>query len=239
MLIIPAIDIKGGRCVRLLQGDPEHETVYSDDPVSVAQRFEALGARLIHVVDLDGAFAGYPVNSDLVTAIAQSVDIAVEIGGGIRTRESIDRYRGAGINRIILGTAALGDGFQDLIRGYTDAIVIGVDAKNGMVATHGWKEISSVRAAVLIREMQEMGIDEIIYTDIATDGMLTGPNVSAVREILSQVQGLSLIASGGIAATDDLYRLSELVPDGLKGCIIGKAVYDGRIDLAEVFRVFG
>ncbi len=238
MLIIPAIDIKGGQCVRLLQGDPDRETVYSSDPVAMAQRFEDLGAKLIHVVDLDGAFEGYPVNKSIVLNISSSISIPIEIGGGIRTREAIEEYLIAGIGRIILGSAVLDDNFNNLIDGFRDSIIIGVDAKNSMVATHGWKRVSDISAIDFIRRLDKIGIREIIYTDISTDGMLTGPNYESIESILSAVRGISLIASGGVASIDDIYRLSEFSQLGLKGCIVGKAIYDGRIDLEKVLSVF-
>ncbi|HPB83592.1 MAG TPA: 1-(5-phosphoribosyl)-5-[(5-phosphoribosylamino)methylideneamino]imidazole-4-carboxamide isomerase [Spirochaetota bacterium] len=238
MLVIPAIDIRNGKCVRLIQGDPERETVYSDDPVSMAKRFEDMGARLIHVVDLDGAFEGYPVNRDLVIKIAQSVSIPIEIGGGNRTPEAIQDYVDAGIPRIILGTVVLKDEFADIVAQYDKYLVIGIDAKNSMVATHGWKNVSDVRAVDYIKELQKKGIREIIYTDISTDGMLTGPNYAAIDEVLSSGGGIRLTASGGISSMDDLRRLDEFSGRGLTGCITGKAVYDGRIDLGEAFSVF-
>lgn len=238
MLVIPAIDIKGGQCVRLLQGDPDRETVYSSDPVAMARRFEGLGARLIHVVDLDGAFEGYPVNKSMVMEISRSIAIPIEIGGGIRSREAIEEYLNAGIGRIILGSSVLDDNFDHLLEGYGDNIIVGVDAKNSMVATHGWKRVSDIAALDFIRGLVERGIGEIIYTDISTDGMLTGPNFESVESILRAVRGISLIASGGIASIDDMHRLTEFSQLGLKGCIVGKAIYDGRIDLREALRVF-
>ncbi len=238
MLVIPAIDIKGGQCVRLLQGDPDRETVYSSDPVAMAQRFEGLGARLIHVVDLDGAFEGYPVNKNMVMEISRSIAIPIEIGGGIRSSEAIEEYLTAGIERIILGSSVLDDDFDHLLEGYGENIIVGVDAKNSMVATHGWKRVSDIAALDFIRGLGERGIDEIIYTDISTDGMLTGPNFESVESILKAVRGVSLIASGGIASIDDMHRLNEFSQLGLKGCIVGKAIYDGRIDLKEALRVF-
>jgi phosphoribosylformimino-5-aminoimidazole carboxamide ribotide isomerase len=238
MLVIPAIDIKGGQCVRLLQGDPDRETVYSSDPVAMARRFEGLGARLIHVVDLDGAFEGYPVNKSMVMEISRSIAIPIEIGGGIRSREAIEEYLNAGIGRIILGSSVLDDNFDHLLEGYGDNIIVGVDAKNSMVATHGWKRVSDIAALDFIRGLVERGIGEIIYTDISTDGMLTGPNFESVESILRAVRGISLIASGGIASIDDMHRLNAFSQLGLKGCIVGKAIYDGRIDLREALRVF-
>lgn len=239
MLIIPAIDLRDGKCVRLLQGDPDRQTVYSDDPVGMARRFRDAGAKLIHVVDLDGAFAGKPVNDRVVAEIARSAGVPIEIGGGIRTGEDIRRYADHGISRIIVGTAILDDSFRGIAEEFRELLVAGVDAKNSMVATHGWKKLSGARAMELIREIVRLGVSEVIYTDIATDGMLTGPNVGALGELLSGVDGIRLIASGGISSMDDIEKLSRLVPSGLKGCITGKAVYDGKIDLREAIARFG
>jgi phosphoribosylformimino-5-aminoimidazole carboxamide ribotide isomerase len=219
-----------------MQGDPSRETVYSSDPVAVARRFEADGAELIHVVDLDGAFSGKAVNRDIVKKIAGSVSIPIEIGGGIREPETIDDYLKAGIERIIMGTVILEPGFADMISAYSQYIVAGIDARDSMVATHGWKNVSSVRAMDVILELQRMGIGEIIYTDIATDGMLTGPNYNAIENILLHAKGIKLIASGGVSSMDDILKLNEYSSIGLKGCITGKAVYDGRINLAEAVK---
>ncbi len=238
MLIIPAIDIKNGNCVRLLQGDPDRETVYSSSPVDVARRFEEAGAKLIHVVDLDGAFEGKPVNHGIVSAIASSVSIPVEIGGGVRTAEAISMYADMGIRRIIVGTVILEESFRSMIADFSGILVAGIDAKNSMVATHGWKKASSMKAMDLIREITGCGISEIIYTDIATDGMLTGPNLEAIEEILEKIKNISLIASGGISSIKDIEALSRFEGSGLKGCITGKAVYDGRINLHDAIARF-
>jgi phosphoribosylformimino-5-aminoimidazole carboxamide ribotide isomerase len=239
MLIIPAIDIRNGNCVRLLQGDPNRQTIYSGDPVGMAKRFQDAGARLIHVVDLDGAFSGTPVNHAVITAIARSVSIPIEVGGGIRSAENIRMYMDSGITRIIAGTVLLDESFRDLIGQFRNVLIAGIDAKDSMVATHGWKKVSEMRALDLIREYKEQGIREFIYTDIATDGMLTGPNLDAIRLILTGVTDIELIASGGISSLEDIERLSRIDVPGIKGCITGKAVYDGRIDLKETIARFG
>lgn len=236
MLVIPAIDLKGGKCVRLRQGDPHQQTVYSDDPVAMARKFEADGAKLIHVVDLDGAFEGRPVHHHLVKDIAKAVSIPIEIGGGIRTREAIEEYVREGIKRVIIGTALLGEGFNELFQLYRDNIIVGVDARNSRVATHGWKELSNIDAIELIRDLNEKGVEEIIFTDISTDGMLKGPNFSSMEKLLKEVPGIRLIASGGVSSVDDVVRLKELVPLGLVGAIVGKAIYDGRINLTDALR---
>ncbi|MBN2159964.1 MAG: 1-(5-phosphoribosyl)-5-[(5-phosphoribosylamino)methylideneamino]imidazole-4-carboxamide isomerase [Spirochaetes bacterium] len=239
MQIIPAIDLREGKCVRLLQGDPDRQTVYSGDPVGMAKRFRDAGARLIHVVDLDGAFAGKPVNDRVVADIARSAGVPIEVGGGIRTTEAIRRYADHGISRIIVGTVILEESFRSIAEEFKELIVAGVDARNSMVATHGWKQVSDVRAMDVIGEIVRLGVMDVIYTDIATDGMLSGPNVGAIGEILSEVDGLRLIASGGISSMADLERLSGLAASGLMGCITGKAIYDGKIDLREAIARFG
>ena len=237
MLVIPAIDIKNGNCVRLLQGDPDKETIYSDSPVSMAREFESMGAGLIHVVDLDGAFEGHPVNFDLVASVAGAVNIPIEIGGGIRNVDTVKRYLDAGVKRIILGSAILEKEFEEIIAAYPENIIAGIDARDSMVATKGWKNVTSVKATDVIGAVIKKGIKEIIYTDIATDGMLGGPNINAYTEILQAFPGLRLVASGGVSAADDLVKLRELEDQGLVGAIVGKAIYDGRIDLREVMSV--
>ncbi len=237
MLIIPAIDIKGGNCVRLLQGDPDKETVYSDDPLKMARKFQEMGAELIHVVDLDGAFEGKTVNSDLVIRIADSLEIPIEIGGGIRSADAAKKYIDSGIERIILGTVVLEDEFRELLGRFSGKIIVGIDARDSLVATHGWKNVSSIPAVEFIQKLMDSSITEIIYTDIKTDGMLKGPNLQAIEDILARCPGISLIASGGVSSIDDIKKLSEYTSSGLKGCIIGKAVYDGRIDLEEAINL--
>ncbi|MGL4370280.1 MAG: 1-(5-phosphoribosyl)-5-[(5-phosphoribosylamino)methylideneamino]imidazole-4-carboxamide isomerase [Spirochaetota bacterium] len=235
MRIIPAIDIKNGKCVRLVQGDPDRETVYCDDPVVQAKIFADAGAKLIHVVDLDGAFAGLPVNCEIVKRIACEISVPIEIGGGIRTTDIMDEYSAAGIKRFIVGTAALEnfDLFRDMVSRFGDSIIAGVDAKSAKVATRGWKNVSGVGAVEFIAALLDEGVKEVIYTDIATDGMLTGPNYAGIEEILDAVPGIRLIASGGIGSIDDIRRLKTLESKGVSGCIMGKAVYDGRIILTE------
>ncbi len=234
MIVIPAIDIRNGNCVRLLQGDPGRETVYSDNPVMQAKKFEDDGAELIHVVDLDGAFSGRPINRDTVAAISRAVDIPVEIGGGIRNRETIEYYLSCGIRRIIIGTAILSEDFAAIVDEYSGNLVAGIDARDSMVAVKGWKEVSTVRAMDVIGELVKKGVKDIIYTDISTDGMLTGPNYTAIESILSEFSGLRLVASGGVSRAEDVLRLDEYSGRGLWGCIVGKAIYDGRLDLKEV-----
>jgi phosphoribosylformimino-5-aminoimidazole carboxamide ribotide isomerase len=237
MKIIPAIDIKNGKCVRLIQGDPSRETIYCEDPVAQARVFASAGAKLIHVVDLDGAFAGLPINKEIVKNIAKEAGIPIEIGGGIRSDEIIDEYRDAGICRFIIGTAALEDinAFAITVEKYGNQIIAGVDAKSALVATRGWQKVSDISAIDFILDLVSIGVQEIIYTDIATDGMLKGPNIPAIREILEKIPGIRLIASGGVGSMEDIHRLNELASLGLDGCIVGKAIYDGRIQLTDAF----
>jgi phosphoribosylformimino-5-aminoimidazole carboxamide ribotide isomerase len=237
MLVIPAIDLRGGRCVRLVQGDPERQTTYSDDPAAVAAGFERDGAKLIHIVDLDGAFEGRPVNHEVVKKIVRSVSIPVEIGGGIRNGEAVSMYRDAGIGRIILGTAVLEQDVRSLVDRFRGLIVAGVDARDGMVATHGWKNVTSVSSMEMIKQLQNYGIRDFIYTDISTDGMLGGPNYNAFEAILAEVNDIALVASGGVSAIDDIRRLKEVGNGALWGCIVGKAIYDGRVRLEDALRL--
>ena len=236
MIIIPAIDIKNGNCVRLLQGDPDKETVYSNDPVQMAIKFEEAKAGLIHIVDLDGAFEGKPVNLELVSKIAKSVSIPVEIGGGIRNIETVELYVQAGIERIIIGSAILDPEFDEIIKKYKDKIIAGIDAKDSMVAIKGWKDVTSIKADELIDEVMSKGVQEIIYTDISTDGMLQGPNIAAFEHILAKFPQVSLIASGGVSSIEDIVKLNNLKSGKLKGVITGKAIYDGRLNLSEAVK---
>ncbi len=238
MLIIPAIDIRGGKCVRLVQGDPDKQTVYSDSPVDMALEFQDAGARLIHVVDLDGAFQGMPVNHATVAAISRAVSVPVEIGGGIRTAGAIQAYIDAGIRRVILGTILLQDESAELIGRFSDFLVAGIDARDRMVATHGWKETSSLMAPDVIGNLRAKGLSRFIHTDIATDGMLSGPNIDAVSGLLTVFPDIELVASGGIASMEDIQRLHDLALPGLMGCITGKALYDGRLNLREAILRF-
>ena len=229
MEIIPAIDLKEGRCVRLYQGDFSQTTVYSDDPVAVARRWAEQGATRLHVVDLDGAKLGRPVNTDTVLAIVQALSIPVQLGGGLRREEDIAAVLSLGVQRVILGTAAVEDStlVERVIAKFGDRIIVGVDARNGLVATAGWTETANVRADELIHRMAALGVQRIIYTDISRDGTLTEPNFAALRAI-THLDGPAIIASGGIAQIDHLRQLTEL---GVEGAIVGKALYTGDIDL--------
>jgi phosphoribosylformimino-5-aminoimidazole carboxamide ribotide isomerase len=239
MQIIPAIDIRGGRCVRLHQGDYARETVFDEDPVAVAKRWQSAGARRLHVIDLDGAREGRPGNEETVHSILSAVTAPVQVGGGIRDIGLIQRYIEAGADRVILGTTAVKDQ-TTLINAVTlfrERIIVGVDARDGMVATEGWRETSMIPAKELVQQLSEMGVSRIIYTDILRDATLTGPNLPAIAELLEFVSGLpspvSVIVAGGLSSVGGLVRLAELP---VEGAIVGKALYTGDIDLAEALR---
>ncbi|MBM7867651.1 1-(5-phosphoribosyl)-5-[(5-phosphoribosylamino)methylideneamino]imidazole-4-carboxamide isomerase [Heliobacterium gestii] len=238
MLIFPAIDLKGGRCVRLYQGRMEDATVYNDDPVSQALAWQAKGAQMIHLVDLDGAFEGEPKNLPVIQSILEAVTVAVQLGGGIRDLNIIDRYLRLGVSRVILGTAAIKN--PDLLsaacKEYGQRIVLGLDARDGKVATDGWAGTSQVTALELAREMKERGLRRVVYTDISKDGTLAGPNLAATAE-LARATGLKVIASGGFATMDDVKAAAALEGDGIEGAILGKSIYTGSIDVAEAIAV--
>lgn len=231
MIIIPAIDVKDGRCVRLRQGDMAAETVYSYDVAEVARNWQQSGAALIHVVDLNGAVDGEPRNLLKIQSIMKSVTVPVQVGGGIRTLETVRQYLDAGVSRVVLGTAAFTD--QTLLdqacREFPQRIVLGLDARDGRVAVKGWTAVSDIKAIDLLKELSNCSIAAVIYTDIARDGMLNGPNLSALREIV-EFSSFPVIASGGITSLEDLRAIQSI---GLKieGAIVGKALYDGKLDL--------
>ncbi|KAE8560919.1 phosphoribosylformimino-5-aminoimidazole carboxamide ribotide isomerase [Paenibacillus jamilae] len=230
--IYPAIDIRDGKCVRLVQGDYNQETIYNENPVEVAREWERLGGPYIHLVDLDGAKAGQPVNDALIGRIASAVQVPVQVGGGLRTREHVERLLSLGVSRVILGTAAIEDrAFTEAVLGtYGDRIAIGLDARNGYVATRGWLETSEVRADELAAELASKGAETFIFTDISRDGMMQGPNVEAIAA-LAKSSGRTVIASGGVSKMDDLITLSTYAKEGVGGAIVGKALYTGSIDL--------
>lgn len=231
MEIIPAIDLKDGRCVRLYQGDFAQATVYGDDPVAMAKRWADLGATRLHVVDLDGAKNGRPVNTEAVLGIVHALKIPVQLGGGLRREEDINAALALGVERVILGTAAVeqADLVARVVARFGAQIVVGVDARDGMVATDGWTSTVQVRATDLVTHMADLGVRRVIYTDISRDGTLTEPNFAALGELI-RPGGPAIIASGGIAATDHLRRLADL---GAEGAIVGKALYTGAIDLSR------
>lgn len=236
-IIYPAIDIRGGKCVRLVQGDYGRETVYNDNPVEVAKSWEAQGGTFIHLVDLDGAKAGQPVNDELIGQIARSVQVPVQVGGGLRTLDDVKRLLSLGVSRVILGTAAIEDRqFTESVLGtYGDKVAIGIDARNGFVATRGWLETSEVQAEVLAKELAAKGAETFIFTDISRDGMMQGPNVDAIVA-LAKASGRTVIASGGVTVQDDLLRLAAHAREGVGGAIVGKALYTGSIDLAAAIK---
>lgn len=233
-IIYPAIDIRGGKCVRLVQGDYNQETVYNENPLEVAKEWEAKGASWIHLVDLDGAKAGHPVNDELVANIARSVNVPVQIGGGLRTIADVERYIEAGISRVILGTAAIEDRafVEEVLARFGDKVAIGIDARNGYVATRGWLETSEVKAEDLAVELAAKGAKTFIFTDISRDGMMKGPNTEAIAE-LARISGQTVIASGGVSQMSDLKELAAHAEVGVGGAIVGKALYIGNIDLAQ------
>jgi len=236
--VIPAIDLKEGRCVRLRQGRMEDATVYGDDPVAQARRWEAAGAVWLHLVDLDGAFAGAPRNLKAITDIVHASGCRVEVGGGIRDLERVRAYLEAGVARVILGSAAVKN--PDLVgeasAAHPGRVVVGIDAVRGRVAVQGWAEVTEVSATDLARRMATLGAAAIIYTDIDRDGMQAGVNLEATREV-ARASGLPVIASGGVATLDDVRALLPLVADGVTGVITGRAIYEGTLDLAEALRV--
>lgn len=233
--VIPAIDLQGGRCVRLIQGDFDRATIYGDDPPGIARRWEAAGASTIHVVDLDGAKAGGPRQLEVVAEIARAVQVPVQLGGGMRTLEDVEAALAAGAQRIIIGTRAIEDpSFVDeALARFGERIGIGIDARDGRVAVRGWVEVSDVDALDLARSMSERGVRTIVYTDIARDGMLAGPNVEAMRRMAEAVPDVAVIASGGVAAPGDIL---DLASSGTVGVIVGKAIYTGNVDLAAAIR---
>ncbi|MEK6788957.1 MAG: 1-(5-phosphoribosyl)-5-[(5-phosphoribosylamino)methylideneamino]imidazole-4-carboxamide isomerase [Pseudomonadota bacterium] len=235
MLIIPAIDLKDGACVRLKQGRMEDDTVFSDDPIGVAAQWVAQGARRLHLVDLNGAFAGEPVNGEIVRAIATRwPQLPVQIGGGIRSLETIEAYVRAGVSYVILGTKAVKEPsfVREACQAFPGRVIVGIDAKDGWVATDGWAEVSSVQAVDLARQFKADGISAIVYTDIARDGMMQGVNVEATAK-LARDSGLPIIASGGVTNLDDIRGLLRVRGDGVIGTITGRAIYEGTLDLAE------
>ena len=240
MEIIPAIDLLDGACVRLHQGDYDQVTRFSDDPVAQALSWQEQGATRLHLVDLDGAKRGEPVNDDAVRAITAALSIPVQLGGGVRSAERADDLLRCGLDRVILGTVAIEqpDLVTDLARRHPGKVVVGIDANGGRVATRGWVEQSDVLATDLAKQFSASGIAAIITTDIATDGTLAGPNLEALRE-MAQASGVPVIASGGIGSMADLLSLLPLEQLGVSGVIVGRALYDGRVDLAEAIQALG
>ena len=232
MIIYPAIDIRGGRCVRLTEGRFDAETVFADDPAEMALKWAGLGAEFLHLVDLDGALAGEGRNVPVIERILQSVSIPVQLGGGIRNLETIEKLLSLGVSRLILGSAAVKNPqlVEEACKKYPGHIAVGIDAKNGDVAIEGWGKGSGVAATELAKKMAAAGVETIIYTDISRDGMLSGVNVEATAA-LARACGVPIIASGGVASLEDIRRVKAVESDGVQGCIIGKAIYTGAVDL--------
>jgi len=231
MKILPAIDIKNGKCVRLTQGDYNRVTEYGDDPVEVAKKWESQGADIIHIVDLDGAKSGQLINLEVIKKIVASVNIPIQIGGGIRTTDSVENYIKAGVMRVIIGTAAVTqpEWLKDMVAKHDDKICVSIDAINGNIATEGWQNVLSLNAVDYILELESIGVKTIVYTDISKDGMLKGPNFE-MYEVIDKQTNVDIIASGGVTTLADVKRLKEI---DMYGAIIGKALYDGVIDLKE------
>ncbi len=233
MILFPAIDLKDGRCVRLRQGDMARATIFNDDPAAQAEIFAGQGFEYLHVVDLDGAFAGKPMNATAVERILSAVKIPVQLGGGIRQRATIEAWLGKGVARVIIGTAAVRDPalVREAARAFPDRIAVGLDARDGRVAVEGWAEVSTLSALDLARRFEDAGVAAIIYTDVARDGMLKGLNLAATIALAESIS-IPVIASGGLASLADVQALLEPRAQKLEGAIIGRALYDGRLDAA-------
>lgn len=242
MRLFPAIDLKEGKAVRLLQGRMEDATVYGEQPVEVARNFKEQGADSLHVVDLDGAFAGKPVNDAVILQLIQSSGLRVQVGGGIRTLERIEELLELGVERVILGTVAVRDPelVAKAVQRFGEAVVVGIDAKDGLVAVQGWAEKTEIKALDLALRMKEAGVKHLVFTDISRDGMLQGPNIQSTVE-LARLSGLQVVASGGVSRLEDLRLLQDEANNGvsIEGAIVGKALYTGAFSLSEALRVVG
>lgn len=238
LIVFPAIDLKGGQVVRLAEGDMARATVYGDDPAAQAMLFAGAGAGHLHVVDLDGAFAGESVNGDAVRAIVERFPGHVQLGGGIRTREAVERWFDLGVSRVVIGTAALED--PDLVRAaardFPGGIVVAVDARDGLVATRGWADVSDVSVVDLARRFEDAGVAALLFTDVGRDGLLKGANIEATVDLAREVR-IPVIASGGVKGLADIHLLALHARDGVEGVITGRALYDGRLDLAAALSV--
>ncbi|MCL6635262.1 MAG: 1-(5-phosphoribosyl)-5-[(5-phosphoribosylamino)methylideneamino]imidazole-4-carboxamide isomerase [Peptococcaceae bacterium] len=240
MLIIPAIDLRAGKCVRLVEGRLDRETVYSDNPVAMARHWQDQGARYLHLVDLDGAFAGAPKNLDVIKEILAAVAIPVQVGGGIRNLDAVERLLDLGASRVILGTVAIlkPEMVAEACSRFGEAILVGIDSKGGRVAIEGWGVTVQKGTVELANEMKELGVRRIVFTDIRRDGTLKGPNTAATAE-LARATGLKIIASGGVSVPDDLRAIKELEPFGVDAVIIGKALYAGTVTLSDALAICG
>ena len=238
MIIIPAVDIKEGKCVRLLQGRMEDTTHYSDDPVKMAQKWEACGAVLIHVIDLDGAFAKQVKNLKTIQDILAGINVPIQVGGGIRDLKTIEMYINAGVSKVIIGSEALYNPglVKDACKRFEGKIVVGIDARNGMVAVEGWAQTSETRAIDLAKEFESCGVAAINFTDIHRDGMQTGPNIEETAALADSVS-IPIVASGGVHTIQDIKNLLEIESKGVTGVITGRALYEGSLDLKEAIRI--
>lgn len=236
LIVFPAIDLKGGQVVRLAEGDMDRATVYGDDPTAQARAFAAAGASHLHVVDLDGAFAGGSINGEAVAGIVAAFPGRVQVGGGIRDRMTIERWLDLGVDRVVIGTAAVKDPslVRDAARDFPGRIIVAVDARDGFVATEGWADVSDITATDLARRFEDAGVAALLFTDVGRDGLLKGCNVEATAA-LSNAVDIPVIASGGVAGLDDIHALKG--KRGIEGVITGRALYDGRLDLAEAIAV--
>lgn len=235
MLIIPAIDLKDGKCVRLRQGRMDDSTVFSDNPVDMAAKWVDAGCRRLHLVDLNGAFAGKPVNGEIVQEIAKAYpDLPIQIGGGIRSSEIIESYLAAGVSQVIIGTKAVKEPefVTEMCKAFPGHIIVGLDAQDGRVAIDGWAEVTDVMAVDLAKRFRDDGVSSIVYTDISRDGMMQGVNVEATVD-LAQQGGIPVIASGGVTNIDDIRALAQVAGKGIFGAITGRAIYEGTLDVAE------
>ncbi|RZB32113.1 MAG: phosphoribosylformimino-5-aminoimidazole carboxamide ribotide isomerase [Desulfobacteraceae bacterium Eth-SRB1] len=238
MIIIPAVDIKNGRCVRLFQGRMDSETIFSNDPAAMAKRWQEDGAEIIHVIDLDGAFEKYPQNLDSIKSIVESIHVPVQLGGGIRNMDTIKAYIGIGITRIIIGTEAINNPqlVKDACKEFPDQIVVGIDARNGFVAIEGWTQTTRIKAVDLARKFEDCGVTAINFTDIHRDGMQSGPNIVETRR-LAEAVSIPVIASGGVSTIEDIKNLLPLKEAGVIGVITGRALYSGTLNLKEAIKV--
>ncbi|MFA5093087.1 MAG: 1-(5-phosphoribosyl)-5-[(5-phosphoribosylamino)methylideneamino]imidazole-4-carboxamide isomerase [Candidatus Omnitrophota bacterium] len=238
MLILPAIDLRGGKVVRLFQGKFNQEKIYSTDPVKVAKHWAKQGAKFLHIIDLDGAASGTPKNLEVLKEIVQKVGIGVEFGGGVRSMEIISKILALGVQRVILGTRAASDAefLKKAWKKFGEKIIVSIDAKNGLVSTQGWNDTGSKTTLNFAKELKKIGFKQIIYTDIAKDGTLTGPNILGLKELL-KVTGLDVIASGGVSDLKDIAKLMKLKKQGCVGIIVGKALYEGRFTLVEALKL--
>ncbi len=238
MLLIPAIDLKEGKCVRLRQGRMDDETIFSDDPVAIAGRWIEAGARRIHIVDLNGAVAGFPVNADIIGRIAEEYpDVEIQVGGGIRSFDVIQTYLDVGVDYVIIGTQAVRRPafVDDACDEFPGHIIVGLDAKDGMVATDGWEQVSQASAEDMARRFEAAGVEALVFTDIGRDGMMRGVNVEATARLARAVE-IPVIASGGVSSMDDVRALCAAADSGISGAIVGRALYEGGLDLAEAQR---